>query len=74
MNSIIFAEKQNTMQIETLLAKYKRKLVLQRYSKSSIFNYKSAVKNFLQIAIGILPIASQNQLILRNSMLFRAFG
>jgi ORF-2 with homology to tn21 tnpI gene len=38
------------MQIETLLADYERKLILQRYSKNSILNYKSAVKNFLQIA------------------------
>jgi site-specific recombinase XerD len=43
------AEKQNTMQIKTLLADYERKLVLQRYSKNSILNYKSAVKSFLQI-------------------------
>ncbi|WP_373722503.1 site-specific tyrosine recombinase/integron integrase [Bacteroides heparinolyticus] len=38
------------MQIETLLADYERKLTLQRYSKSSILNYKSAVKAFLQVA------------------------
>lgn len=38
------------MQIETLLADFERKLVLQRYSKNSILNYKSAVKNFLEIA------------------------
>ncbi|MDD3739550.1 MAG: tyrosine-type recombinase/integrase [Lentimicrobiaceae bacterium] len=38
------------MQIETLLDDYERKLVLQRYSENSILNYKSAVKNFLQIA------------------------
>ncbi len=38
------------MQIEALLAVYERKLVLQRYSKNSIINYKSAVKSFLQIA------------------------
>ncbi len=38
------------MQIEALLAEYERKLVLQRYSKNSILNYKSAVKSFLQVA------------------------
>lgn len=38
------------MQIEILLAEYERKLILQRYSKNSILNYKSAVKSFLQIA------------------------
>jgi site-specific recombinase XerD len=38
------------MQIENLLADFERKLVLQRYSKNSILNYKSAVKNFLQVA------------------------
>ncbi len=38
------------MQIETLLADYERKLVLQRYSKNSILNYKSAVNAFLQVA------------------------
>ena len=38
------------MQIETLLADYERKLVLQRYSKNTILNYKSALKSFLQIA------------------------
>ena len=46
---VMSAEKQNTMQIKTLLADYERKLVLQRYSKNSILNYKSAVKSFLQI-------------------------
>lgn len=38
------------MQIEILLEEYERRLVLQRYSKNSILNYKSAAKNFLQIA------------------------
>jgi len=38
------------MQIEILLAEYEKKLILQRYSKNSILNYKSAVKSFLQIA------------------------
>lgn len=43
-------KKYSLMQIEALLAVYERKLVLQRYSKNSIINYKSAVKSFLQIA------------------------
>ena len=43
-------KKYTLMQIEALLAVYERKLVLQRYSKNSIINYKSAVKSFLQIA------------------------
>ena len=43
-------KKYNPMQIETLLADYERKLVLQRYSKNTILNYKSALKSFLQIA------------------------
>ena len=38
------------MQIESLLADFERKLVLQRYSKNSILNYKSTVKIFLQVA------------------------
>lgn len=38
------------MQIEKLLAEFEQKLILQRYSKNSILNYKSAVKSFLQIA------------------------
>lgn len=38
------------MQIEPLLSGYERKLVLQRYGKNSILNYKSAVKAFLQVA------------------------
>ncbi len=38
------------MHIETLLADYERKLTLQRYSKNSILNYKSAIKAFLQVA------------------------
>lgn len=38
------------MQIETLLVDYERKLALQRYSKNTILNYKSAVKAFLQVA------------------------
>lgn len=37
------------MQIENLLADFERKLILQRYSKNSILNYKSAVKNFLEV-------------------------
>jgi hypothetical protein len=41
---LLFCEKLNTMQIETLLVDFERKLVLQRYSKNSILNYKSAVK------------------------------
>ena len=41
---LLFCEKLNNMQIETLLADFERKLVLQRYSKNSILNYKSAVK------------------------------
>ena len=38
------------MQFENLLADFEIKLLLQRYSKNSILNYKSAVKNFLKIA------------------------
>lgn len=38
------------MDIHNLVSDFERKLVLQRYSKSSIDNYKSAVKNFLDIA------------------------
>ncbi|HHU97682.1 MAG TPA: site-specific integrase [Petrimonas sp.] len=32
------------------MAEFEQKLILQRYSKNSILNYKSAVKSFLQIA------------------------
>lgn len=38
------------MNIEHLLSEFERKLVLQRYSKNSIENYKSAVRSFLKIA------------------------
>lgn len=38
------------MNIELLLDDFERKLVLQRYSASSIANYKSAIKNFLLVA------------------------
>jgi len=46
---LLFLQKQNTMQIETLLADYERKLIFQRYSKNSILNYECAVKSFLKI-------------------------
>jgi len=38
------------MEIHNLISELERKLILQRYSKSSINNYKSAVKSFLEIA------------------------
>ncbi|MDD2476516.1 MAG: tyrosine-type recombinase/integrase [Dysgonamonadaceae bacterium] len=38
------------MDIEGLLVKFEQKLILQRYSPSSIRNYKSAVKSFLEVA------------------------
>lgn len=38
------------MEIEQLLAEFKRKMTIQRYSASSIQNYASAVKSFLQVA------------------------
>lgn len=38
------------MEIDNLINEFERKLILQRYSKSSISNYKSAVKSFLEIA------------------------
>lgn len=38
------------MDIEVLLVKFEQKLILQRYSPSSIRNYKSAVKSFLEVA------------------------
>lgn len=38
------------MNIGFYLSEFERKLVLQRYSKNSIVNYKSAVRSFLQIA------------------------
>ena len=38
------------MDIEGLLVKFEQKLILQRYSPSSIRNYKSAVKCFLEVA------------------------
>ncbi len=42
--------KYNKMDIEGLLVKFEQKLILQRYSPSSIRNYKSAVRSFLEIA------------------------
>lgn len=38
------------MEIEKLIADFGRKLAIQRYSTSSILNYVSAVKSFLQVA------------------------
>jgi len=38
------------MDIENLIAAFERKLTLQRYSASSIENYSSAVRSFLQVA------------------------
>ena len=38
------------MDIEGLLVKFEQKLILQRYSPSSIRNYKSAVRSFLEVA------------------------
>ena len=38
------------MEIEKLLIEFEQKLILQRYSPSSIRNYKSAVKSFLEVA------------------------
>ncbi len=38
------------MDIDRLIEDFGRKLILQRYSSSSIQNYKSAVRSFLQIA------------------------
>jgi len=42
--------KSKKMDIEYLIAVFERKLTLQRYSASSIKNYSSSVKNFLQVA------------------------
>ncbi len=38
------------METNNLIIEFERKLILQRYSQSSIRNYKSAVINFLEIA------------------------
>ena len=38
------------MDIEKLLIQFEQKLILQRYSPSSIRNYKSAVRSFLEVA------------------------
>ncbi|KUK60548.1 MAG: hypothetical protein XD81_0131 [Bacteroidetes bacterium 38_7] len=38
------------MDIENLIAVFERKLTLQRYSASSIKNYSSSVRSFLQVA------------------------
>lgn len=43
-------KKDVTMEIEQLLADFKRKMTIQRYSTSSILNYMSAVKSFLIVA------------------------
>lgn len=38
------------MEIKKLLTEFERKMVIQRYSASSIQNYVSAIRNFLQVA------------------------
>ena len=38
------------MDIEYLIAVFERKLTLQRYSDSSVKNYSSSVRSFLQVA------------------------
>jgi len=38
------------MDVENLIAIFERKLTLQRYSDSSIKNYSSSVRSFLQVA------------------------
>jgi len=41
--------KSKQMDIEYLIAVFERKLTLQRYSASSIKNYSSSVRSFLQV-------------------------
>jgi site-specific recombinase XerD len=38
------------MDIENLIAVFERKLMIQRYSTSSIKNYSSSVRSFLHVA------------------------
>ena len=38
------------MKIQTLISQFEQRLIIQRYSASTIRNYKSALLNFLQLA------------------------